>query len=171
GKSPRELFQEFEGKYDPNLFRGSGDVKYHQGFSSDVETPGGPVHIALAFNPSHLEIVDPVVEGSVRARQQRRGDRKGEQVLPVLIHGASAFAGQGVVMETFNLSQVRGFTTGGTIHIVVDNRIGFTTSHPQDMRSTMYCTDIAKMVEAPIFHVNGDDPEAVLFVTRLALDL
>ncbi|MFA7096189.1 MAG: 2-oxoglutarate dehydrogenase E1 component [Gammaproteobacteria bacterium] len=170
GKSPRELFQEFEGKYDPNLFRGSGDVKYHQGFSSDVETPGGPVHIALAFNPSHLEIVDPVVEGSVRARQQRRGDRKGEQVLPVLIHGDSAFAGQGVVMETFNLSQVRGFTTGGTIHIVVDNRIGFTTSHPQDMRSTMYCTDIAKMVEAPIFHVNGDDPEAVLFVTRLALD-
>jgi len=169
GKPPELLFQEFEGK-NPQKHSGSGDVKYHQGFSCDVDTPGGPLHLALAFNPSHLEIINPVIEGSVRARQQQRGDKAGREVLPILIHGDAAFAGQGVVMETLNMSQTRGFSTGGTVHIVINNRIGFTTSNPMDARSTMYCTDIAKMVQAPIFHVNGDDPEAVVFVTRLALD-
>src|SRR5205823_11764 len=138
----------------------AGDVKYHQGFSSDIRTPGGPLHLTLAFNPSHLEIVNPDVEGSVRARQQRRTDREGNQVLPLLIHGDAAFAGQGVVMETLNLSQTRGYGTGGTVHIVVNNQIGFTTSDARDARSTLYSTDVAKMVDAPIFHVNGDDPEA-----------
>jgi 2-oxoglutarate dehydrogenase E1 component len=145
-------------------------VKYHQGFSSDIATPDGPMHVALAFNPSHLEIVNPVVEGSVRARQHRRGDRAGKEVLPVLIHGDAAFAGQGVNQETFNLSQTRGYRTGGTVHIVINNQIGFTTSDARDTRSSLYCTDVAKMVEAPIFHVNGDDPEAVLMITELALD-
>jgi 2-oxoglutarate dehydrogenase E1 component len=170
GKPPQEIFDEFEGRIERDPARYVGDVKYHQGFSTDIDTPGGIVHIALGFNPSHLEIINPVIEGSVRARQQRRGDRKGEQVLPVQIHGDSAFAGQGVVMETLNLSQTRGFSTGGTVHIIINNQIGFTTSNPLDTRSTLYCTDVAKMVQAPIFHVNGDDPEAVLFVTRLALD-
>ena len=169
GKSPEELFEEFEGKYDPEELKGSGDVKYHKGFSADMKTSGGNVHIALAFNPSHLEIVNPVVEGSVRARQQRRGDGEREEVLPVLVHGDAAFSGQGVVTETFQLSQTNGFRTGGTVHIVVNNQIGFTTSRPSDARSTDYCSDVAKMIEAPIFHVNGDDPEAALFVTRLAL--
>ena len=167
GKSPHELFLEFEGKAAQ---KGSGDVKYHLGYSSDIDTPGGPLHVALAFNPSHLEIVGPVVEGSVRARQQRRDDRHGERVLPVLIHGDSAFAGQGVVMETLQMSQARGYTTGGTLHFVVNNQIGFTTSNPLDTRSSLYCTDVAKMVQAPILHVNGDDPEAVDFVTQLALE-
>ena len=135
-------------------------MKYHKGFSSDISTPGGPVHVSLAFNPSHLEIVNPVVEGSVRARQRRRDDKTGDQVLPILVHGDAAFAGQGVVMETLNLSGTRGYGTGGTVHIIVNNQIGFTTSDPRDSRSTTYCTDVAKMVEAPIFHVNGDDPEA-----------
>ena len=170
GKSPEELFEEFEGNVDAGQMKGSGDVKYHKGFSADMKTPGGNVHIALAFNPSHLEIVDPVVEGSVRARQQRRGDQERQEVLPVLIHGDAAFAAQGVVAETFQLSQANGFRTGGTVHIVVNNQIGFTTSRPSDARSTPYCTDIAKMIEAPIFHVNGDDPEAAVFVTRLALE-
>jgi 2-oxoglutarate dehydrogenase E1 component len=169
GKSPEELFEEFEGNIDIDELQGSGDVKYHKGFSADMQTPGGNVHIALAFNPSHLEIVDPVVEGSVRARQQRRGDTERQEVLPVLIHGDAAFSGQGVVTETFQMSQTNGFRTGGTVHIVVNNQIGFTTSRPSDARSTDYCSDVAKMIEAPIFHVNGDDPEAVLFVTRLAL--
>jgi 2-oxoglutarate dehydrogenase E1 component len=169
GKNPEELFEEFEGNYDLDELRGSGDVKYHKGFSADMKTPGGNVHIALAFNPSHLEIVNPVVEGSVRARQQRRGDTDRNEVLPVLIHGDAAFAGQGVVTETFQMSQTNGFRTGGTVHIVINNQIGFTTSRPSDARSTDYCSDVAKMIEAPIFHVNGDDPEAVLFVTRLAL--
>jgi 2-oxoglutarate dehydrogenase E1 component len=169
GKSPEELFEEFEGNYDLEELKGSGDVKYHKGFSADMKTPGGNVHIALAFNPSHLEIVNPVVEGSVRARQQRRGDKARQEVLPILIHGDAAFAGQGVVTETFQLSQTNGFRTGGTVHIVVNNQIGFTTSRPSDARSTDYCSDVAKMIEAPIFHVNGDDPEAVIFVTRLAL--
>ena len=169
GKSPEELFEEFEGNYDLDELKGSGDVKYHKGFSADMKTPGGNVHSALAFNPSHLEIVNPVVEGSVRARQQRRGDKERQEVLPVLVHGDAAFSAQGVVTETFQMSQTNGFRTGGTIHIVVNNQIGFTTSRPSDARSTDYCSDVAKMIEAPIFHVNGDDPEAVLFVTRLAL--
>ncbi|HJS78268.1 MAG TPA: 2-oxoglutarate dehydrogenase E1 component [Burkholderiales bacterium] len=168
GKMPKDLFLEFEGKQPSEL--PSGDVKYHNGYSSDISTPGGPVHLSLAFNPSHLEIVNPVVEGSVRARQRRRDDKTGDQVLPILVHGDAAFAGQGVVMETLNLSGTRGYGTGGTIHLIVNNQIGFTTSDPRDVRSTIYCTDVAKMVEAPIFHVNGDDPEAVLFVTRLALE-
>ncbi len=170
GKSPHQLFLEFEGKVDRNKLTGTGDVKYHQGFSSDIQTPGGPVHIALAFNPSHLEIVNPVVEGSVKARQLRREDQDGNVVLPVIIHGDAAFAGQGVVMETFNMSKTRGYRTGGSVHIIVNNQIGFTTSNPLDARSTLYCTEVAKMVQAPIFHVNGDDPEAVVFITQLALD-
>jgi 2-oxoglutarate dehydrogenase E1 component len=168
GKMPGDLFAEFEGKHAEGLT--DGDVKYHNGFSSDLSTRGGPVHLSLAFNPSHLEIVNPVVEGSVRARQERRGDHEGMQVLPVLVHGDAAFAGQGVVMETLNLAQTRGYGTGGTLHIVINNQIGFTTSDPRDTRSTLYCTDVVKMIEAPVFHVNGDDPEAVVFVTRLALD-
>ena len=169
GKSPAQLFSEFEGKYDENHWQGSGDVKYHKGFSADLRTPAGNVHVALAFNPSHLEIVDPVVEGSVRARQERRDDAQGDKVVPVLMHGDAAFAGQGVVMETLQLSQARGFRTGGTIHIVINNQIGFTTSDRRDVRSTTYSSDVAKMVEAPILHVNADDPEAVVFATRLAL--
>ncbi|EJZ57270.1 2-oxoglutarate dehydrogenase E1 component [Pseudomonas sp. RSB 5.4] len=168
GKNPRELFDEFEGKKKVEL--GSGDVKYHQGFSSNVMTAGGEVHLAMAFNPSHLEIVSPVVEGSVRARQDRRNDPTGEKVLPISIHGDAAFAGQGVVMETFQMSQTRGFKTGGTVHIVINNQVGFTISNPLDSRSTEYATDVAKMIQAPILHVNGDDPEAVLFVTQLAID-
>jgi len=170
GKMPDELFGEFEGRHTTSNEMQSGDVKYHLGYSSDIETSGGPVHLTLAFNPSHLEIIDPVVEGSVRARQDRRGDKARDQVLPILIHGDAAFAGQGVVMETFQLSQTRGYSTGGTVHIVVNNQIGFTTSDPLDSRSTLYCTDVAKMVQAPIFHVNGDDPEALVFVAKLALD-
>jgi 2-oxoglutarate dehydrogenase E1 component len=169
GKSPEELFEEFEGNYDVDELKGSGDVKYHKGFSADMKTPGGNVHLALAFNPSHLEIVNPVVEGSVRARQQRRGDKERNEVLPILIHGDAAFSGQGVVTETFQMSQTNGFRTGGTVHVVVNNQIGFTTSRPSDARSTDYCSDVAKMIEAPVFHVNGDDPEAALFVSRLAL--
>lgn len=168
GKLPKDLFAEFEGIHTNHL--ASGDVKYHQGFSSDIATPGGPMHLTLAFNPSHLEIVNPVVEGSVRARQHRRGDHKGKEVLPILIHGDAALAGQGVNQETLNLSQTRGYGTGGTVHIVVNNQIGFTTSDARDTRSSLYCTDVAKMIEAPIFHVNADDPEAVMFVTEIALD-
>lgn len=168
GKNPTDLFQEFEGKVNNSM---SGDVKYHLGFSSDVNTTGGIVHLALAFNPSHLEIISPVVEGSVRVRQRRRNDlQERKQVIPIIIHGDAAFAGQGVVMETFNFSQARGYSTGGTIHIVINNQIGFTTSNPIDSRSTLYCTDVAKMVQAPIFHVNADDPEAVLFAAEVAYD-
>jgi 2-oxoglutarate dehydrogenase E1 component len=170
GKSPKDLFQEFEGHYDLAKLRGSGDVKYHKGFSSDLKTTSGNVHVALAFNPSHLEIVNAVVEGSARARQERRSDAKGDKVLPVQIHGDAAFAGQGVIMETLQLSQARGFYTGGSVHVIVNNQVGFTTSDPRDARSTLYCSDVAKMVEAPILHVNADDPEAVCFVTRLALE-
>jgi 2-oxoglutarate dehydrogenase E1 component len=168
GKSPAELFAEFDGKHADDL--PSGDVKYHKGFSSDVSTPGGPVHLSLAFNPSHLEIVNPVVEGSCKARQNRRGDLEGNEVLPVLVHGDAAFAGQGVVMETLNLAQTRGYGTGGTVHIVINNQIGFTTSDPRDTRSTSYCSDVVKMIEAPVLHVNGDDPEAVVFATQIAMD-
>ncbi len=169
GKSPAELFSEFEGAYDPSRIKGSGDVKYHKGFSADLRTAHGNVHTVLAFNPSHLEVVDPVVEGSVRARQERRGDERAERVLPLLLHGDASFTGQGVVMETLQLSQARGFFTGGTVHVIINNQVGFTTSAPADARSTMYCSDVAKMLEVPIFHVNADDPEAVVFVTRLAL--
>ncbi len=167
GKNPAELFDEFEGKA---LYEGSADVKYHQGFSSNVMTSGGEVHLALAFNPSHLEIVAPVVEGSVRARQDRREDTVGDTVVPIVLHGDAAFAGQGVVMETFQMSQTRAYKTGGTIHVVINNQVGFTTNRQDDARSTEYCTDVAKMVQAPIFHVNGDDPEAVLFISQMAVD-
>jgi 2-oxoglutarate dehydrogenase E1 component len=169
GKSPSMLFSEFEGKVVADELS-AGDVKYHMGFSSDVNTPSGPVHLTLAFNPSHLEIVNPVVAGSVYARQRRRGDRTGTQVVPVILHGDAAVAGQGVNQEMLNFSQTRGYGVGGTVHIIVNNQIGFTTSDPRDYRSSLYCTDIFKMVEAPIFHVNGDDPEAVAFVTRMAMD-
>lgn len=169
GKKPEKLFNEFEGEYeltDPDF--DSGDVKYHQGFSSDIQTEGGNVHVALAFNPSHLEIVAPVIEGSVRARQERRKDKKRQQVVPIAIHGDAAFAGQGVVMETLSMSRTRGYSTGGTVHIIINNQIGFTTN-ALDARSTIYCTEVAKMVHAPIFHVNGDDPDAVVTATELAL--
>ena len=167
GKNPAEMFEEFEGK---RLVNTSGDVKYHQGFSSNVMTPGGEVHMALGFNPSHLEISCPVVIGSGRARQDRRDDPTGQKVVPILMHGDAAFAGQGVVMETFQLSQTRAYKTGGTIHIVINNQVGFTTSRQDDARSTEYCTDIAKMVGAPILHVNGDNPDAVMFAAMLAMD-
>ncbi|MDE2365482.1 MAG: 2-oxoglutarate dehydrogenase E1 component [Betaproteobacteria bacterium] len=168
GKTPADLFQEFEGTQAQELTE--GDVKYHQGFSSAVSTPGGVMRLSLAFNPSHLEIVNPVVQGSARARQHRLKDRDGDRVLPVLLHGDAAFSAQGVVMETLNLSQTRGFGTGGTVHIIINNQIGFTTSDPRDARSTLYCTDVSKMIEAPILHVNGDDPEAVVMATEIALD-
>jgi 2-oxoglutarate dehydrogenase E1 component len=170
GKSPKDLFNEFEGRYDLAKLRGSGDVKYHKGFSADLKTTSGNVHVALAFNPSHLEVVNPVVEGSARARQDRRGDSTGDKVLPVQIHGDAAFAGQGVIMETLQMSQARGFYTGGTVHVIVNNQVGFTISDPRDARSTLYCSDVAKMIEAPILHVNADDPEAVCFVTRFAFE-
>jgi 2-oxoglutarate dehydrogenase E1 component len=168
GKLPADLFAEFDHTAPEDL--PAGDVKYHQGFSSDVSTAGGPVHLSLAFNPSHLEIVNPVVEGSVRARMDRRDDPHGKQVLPVLVHGDAAFGGQGVNQETFALAQTRGYSTGGTVHIIINNQIGFTTSDPRDMRSSVFCTDIVKMVEAPVLHVNGDDPEAVVMAAQLALE-
>jgi 2-oxoglutarate dehydrogenase E1 component len=168
GKMPKDLFAEFDHTAPEELT--AGDVKYHQGFSSDVSTAGGPVHLSLAFNPSHLEIVNPVVEGSVRARMDRRGDPKGKQVLPVLVHGDAAVGGQGVNQETLCLAQTRGYSTGGTVHIVINNQIGFTTSDPRDLRSSVFCTDIFKMVEAPVLHVNGDDPEAVVLASQLALE-
>jgi 2-oxoglutarate dehydrogenase E1 component len=168
GKATRGIFDAFEGLNVSETH--SGDVKYHLGYSSDVNTAAGPLHIALAFNPSHLEIVAPVAQGSVRARQRRRQDTAQVQVLPIQIHGDAAFAGQGVVMETFSLSQARWFTVGGSIHIVINNQVGFTTSDPKDARSTRYCTDIAKMVEAPILHVNANDAEAVYFAAQFAID-
>jgi 2-oxoglutarate dehydrogenase E1 component len=168
GKMPKDLFAEFDHTAKEEL--PAGDVKYHQGFSSDVTTRGGPVHLSLAFNPSHLEIVNPVVEGSVKARMERRGDLTGAQVLPVLVHGDAAFAGQGVVMETLALAQTRGYFTGGTVHLVINNQIGFTTSDPRDSRSSLYCTDVVKMIDAPVLHVNGDDPEAVVLCTQMAMD-
>ena len=168
GKMPTDLFAEFEHKGPETL--PAGDVKYHQGFSSDISTPGGPVHLSLAFNPSHLEIVNPVVEGSARARMERRGDMVGDQVMPVLVHGDAAIAGQGVMQETLAMSEVRGYSTGGTVHIVINNQIGFTTSDPRDLRSSLYCTDIMKVVDAPVLHVNGDDPEAVVLATKLAVE-
>jgi 2-oxoglutarate dehydrogenase E1 component len=168
GKMPKDLFAEFEHKGPETL--PAGDVKYHQGFSSDISTPAGPVHVSLAFNPSHLEIVNPVVEGSARARMDRRGDVLGQQVLPVLVHGDAAIAGQGVMQETLSMAEVRGYSTGGTVHIVINNQIGFTTSDPRDLRSSLYCTDIMKIIDAPVLHVNGDDPEAVVLATQLAIE-
>ncbi|VAX76368.1 2-oxoglutarate dehydrogenase E1 component [Serratia symbiotica] len=168
GKSPSDLFNEFDGKHTTQ--RGTGDVKYHQGFSSRVKTGGGIVHLVLMFNPSHLEIISPVVMGSARARRDRMKEPNSNRILPITIHGDAAITAQGVVQETLNMSQARAYEVGGTIRIVINNQIGFTTSNPQDARSTQYCTDIAKMVQAPIFHVNADDPEAGAFVTRLALD-
>ncbi|MCY4472380.1 MAG: 2-oxoglutarate dehydrogenase E1 component, partial [Kistimonas sp.] len=170
GKNPSDLFDEFEGKISLHACDASGDVKYHQGFSSNVMTSGGEVHLALAFNPSHLEIVSPVVQGSVRARQDRRKDRERCQVVPVAIHGDAAFAGQGVVTETFQLSQTRAYSSGGTVHVVVNNQVGFTTSRKEDARSTPYCTDVAKMLATPVLHVNGDDPAAVVFAAGIAVD-
>lgn len=170
GKSPSALFGEFEGTHTSSPGVLTGDVKYHMGFSSNIATPGGPIHLTLAFNPSHLEIINPVVEGSVKARQDRHGIGGSNVIIPVLIHGDAAFAGQGIIMETLNMSETRAFHTGGTVHIVINNQIGFTTSNPFDARSTLYCTDVANMIQAPVFHVNGDDPEAVAFITQLALD-
>ena len=168
GRSLESLFEEPENG-DPHGPL-SGDVKYHQGFSNDVDTPYGPIHLALAFNPSHLEIVHPVVRGSVRARQDRRADATGVEVVPVILHGDAALSGQGVVMESLNMSQTRGFRNGGAIHVVINNQIGFTTSDPRDVRSSLYCTDVAKMVESPVFHVNADDVDAVAWVAQLAAD-
>ncbi|NOT84148.1 MAG: 2-oxoglutarate dehydrogenase E1 component [Methylococcaceae bacterium] len=170
GKSPSILFDEFQGMHINTPGVSSGDVKYHMGFSSDIDTAGGPIHVTLAFNPSHLEIINPVVEGSVKARQDRRGKKCFNSVIPILIHGDAAFAGQGIVMETLNMSETRAFHTGGTIHVIINNQIGFTTSNPADARSTLYCSDVASMIQAPVFHVNGDDPEAVIYVTQLAMD-
>lgn len=168
GKAPSMLFAEFEGKKKSDLT--AGDVKYHMGFSSDVSTPGGACHLTLAFNPSHLEIVNPVVAGSVYARQVRRGEGAKTKVMPILVHGDAAVAGQGVNQEMLNFAQTRGYGVGGVVHIVVNNQVGFTTSDPRDYRSGHYCTDIFKMVDAPIFHVNGDDPEAVALVTQIAVE-
>jgi 2-oxoglutarate dehydrogenase E1 component len=169
GKSPREIFREFE-DLDPQLYRGRGDVKYHMGYSSNYTTAAGKkVHLSLCFNPSHLEFVDPVVVGRVRAKQDRAGDTERSRKLALIIHGDAAMAGEGVVQETLNLSQLRAYHTGGTIHVVVNNQIGFTTP-PWESRSSTYATDVAKMLQIPIFHVNGEDPEAVAQVVRLALD-
>lgn len=167
-KDPAQLFAEFEGKQ--TIGSGSGDVKYHMGYSSNLETPAGSLHVALAYNPSHLEIVNPVVLGQVRARQERRGEDGQAKVVGVLIHGDSALGGLGVNQTTFNLSQTQGYGTGGTLHLVINNQIGFTTSRLQDMRSSRYCTDIAKMVAAPIIHVNGDDVDAVCQVMELVCE-
>ena len=169
GKSPQSLYDVFEGRDQNDK---TGDVKYHLGFSSKLSLEDNKsVHAFLAFNPSHLEIIGPVVEGAARSRLIIRGDLGSkDSVLPVVIHGDSAFTGQGVVQETLNFSQARGYCTGGTVHIVINNQVGFTTSNPMDMRSSTYCTDIAKMVQAPVIHVNGDDPEAVVFATELAMD-
>jgi 2-oxoglutarate dehydrogenase E1 component len=169
-KPYEEIFAQFEDKYLPESTDGDGDVKYHLGFSSDrVNSRGGKVHLSLSPNPSHLEAVDPVVEGRARAKQTLFGDTERRRGIPVLVHGDAAFAGQGLVAETLNLSQLAGYTTGGTVHVIVNNQIGFTTA-PGDARSTTYCTDVAKMVQAPIFHVNGEDPEATVFVAELALE-
>jgi 2-oxoglutarate dehydrogenase E1 component len=167
GKLPSELFSAFseEGELEG---ANTGDVKYHLGFSSNLDTPGGEVHVSLNSNPSHLEIVDPVVIGSVRARQDRIGDEDRSKVIPVLLHGDASFSGQGVVMESLQMSQTRGFYVGGTIHIIVNNQIGFTTSNKHDARSTDYCTDVAKMIQAPVIHVNGDDPEMVVNAVKIA---
>ncbi len=168
GQSPKELFQEFEGKKDYGMT--SGDVKYHRGYSRDVLTKAGPIHLALAFNPSHLEFICPVIMGSVRARQKRHNGLNHDYAMAVMIHGDAAFSGQGIVMETLNMSQTRAHYVGGSLHIILNNQIGFTMSNVADARSSHYCSDLAKMLDAPIFHVNADDPEAVVKVAQLALD-
>ena len=167
GKLPSELFSAFDEDFELEG-ASTGDVKYHLGFSSNFETPGGEVHVSLFNNPSHLEIVDPVVIGSVRARQDRIGDKDRSKVVPVLLHGDASFSGQGVVMESLQMSQTRGFNVGGTIHIIVNNQIGFTTSNIQDSRSTDYSSDVAKIIQAPVIHVNGDDPEMVINAAKIA---
>src|SRR5262245_16038357 len=170
GKSLESIFSEFEDSPLIDSPFGSGDVKYHKGFTNDRRTrSGATVHLSLTANPSHLEAVDPVVEGRARAKQTRVGDTEGVQILPLLIHGDAAFAGQGMVAETLNLSKLAGYSTGGTLHLIVNNQIGFTTP-PSEARSTLYCTDVAKMIQAPIFHVNGDDPEAVVHCVKLCLE-
>ena len=169
-KPYEEIFAQFEKNYLPDSMDGDGDVKYHLGFSGDrTNTRGAAVHLSLSPNPSHLEAVDPVVEGRTRAKQTLFGDTERKRGIPLLIHGDAAFAGQGLVAETLNLSQLAGYTTGGTIHVIVNNQIGFTTA-PNDARSTTYCTDVGKMIQVPIFHVNGEDPEATVFVAELALE-
>src|SRR5947209_8429174 len=170
GKDVKQIFSEFEGEIDPASTQGSGDVKYHLGATGRRKTESGrEIVISVSPNPSHLEAVDPVVEGIVRPKQDRLGDTARERVIPLLIHGDAAFAGQGVVTETLNLSQLDGYSTGGTVHLIINNQIGFTTL-PDEARSTMYSTDVARMVQAPIFHVNGDDPEAAIRVTQMAFD-
>lgn len=168
GKTSKELFQEFEGAKDYGMT--SGDVKYHMGYSSDIQTSSGPIHLSLGFNPSHLEFISPVVMGSVRARQDRESDKEHNYALTVMIHGDSAFTGQGVVMETLNMSKVRAYDVGGSVHLIFNNQVGFTTSDPLDLRSARYCSGPAKMIEAPIIHVNGDDPEAAIKAMQLAMD-
>tara|TARA_A100001035_G_scaffold278952_1_gene279007 strand:+ start:991 stop:2739 length:1749 start_codon:yes stop_codon:yes gene_type:complete len=169
GKKPSELFTEFAEDFEEDI-KHTGDVKYHLGFSSNILTSGGEVHLALGSNPSHLEIVNPVVLGSVKARQDRRQDKEYKKVIPILMHGDASFSAQGIVMEILQLSQTRAYGVGGTVHIVVNNQIGFTTSLKEDARSTEYCTDVAKMIEAPIIHVNGDDPEACVMAAKLAVE-
>lgn len=169
GKPPRMIFREFEDA-DPELYLGRGDVKYHLGYSADVKTAAGhPIHLSLCYNPSHLEFVNPVALGRMRAKQDRVGDTTGDRGMVLLIHGDAAFAGEGVVQEILNMSQLAGFKTGGTLHVIVNNQIGF-TSMPDEGRSTPYATDVARMLQVPIFHVNGEDPEAVAYVVRLALE-
>ena len=169
GKRAENLFKEFAGDLGLSK-KQTGDVKYHQGFSSDIQTSKKDVHLALMFNPSHLELVNPVIEGYARYHQDKNDESERQQILPVLIHGDAAFSGQGVVMETLNMSQSRGYRTQGTVHIIINNQIGFTTSKQDDARSTDYCTDVVKMINAPVFHVNAEDPEMVSFITKLALD-
>ena len=164
------LFSEFEGKYDLKKLKGSGDVKYHKGFSCDVKTPGGQRARRAGLQSLAPRDREPGGRGLGARAQERRGDASGDKVMPVLIHGDSAFAGQGVIQETLQMSQARAFYTGGTLHVIINNQVGFTTHDPRDTRSTLYCSDVAKMIEAPILHVNGDDPEAVVFAARLALD-
>jgi 2-oxoglutarate decarboxylase len=170
GKSPSQVFREFEGNIDPRTVQGSGDVKYHLGVEGEFTADNGDkIKVSVAANPSHLEVVDPVLEGIARAKQDRLNQGEAFPVLPLLVHGDAAFAGQGVVAETLNLSQLRGYRTGGTIHVIVNNQVGFTTA-PSASRSSVYCTDVAKMIQAPIFHVNGDDPEACIRIARLAYE-
>jgi 2-oxoglutarate dehydrogenase E1 component len=168
-KDLQALYDEFDGKESAESLP-SGDVKYHNGFENSVPTASGPIWVSMEFNPSHLEAADPVALGSVRAREDQLGDREGNQVLGILVHGDAAFSGQGIVQETLNLASTRGFGTGGTVHIVINNQIGFTTSDPRDKGSMLYCTDPAKVTETPVLHVNGDEPESVALATQIAME-